>query len=145
MGKKMTNNEQAGLIAIIGGILMLIAGLTGAATWAALGDLTEKIIGNDSLNLVFQILALVGSLGGFVIMLGGLIIHGKYIKIKKKDNRVKVGKLLITLGAGMGIIGLLIFLVLALFSTDPAGNIFGAVGIGFVGLILTIVARVKTK
>ena len=145
MGKrKMTNNEKAGIIAIIGGIFMLLAGITGAATWAALGDLAEEIIGNDSLNLVFQILALLGSLGGLVVLLGGLIIHGKYIKVKA-NKKVKVGKVLITIGAGMGVIGLIIFLVLALFSTDPAENIFGAVGFGFIGLILTIAARQKTK
>jgi len=107
MGKKMTNNEQAGLIAIIGGILMLLAGVTGAATWTALGDLVEGIMGNDSLNLVFQILALLGSLGGAIVMLGGLMIHGKYFKKMKKDSRVKGGKLFITIGAGMGIIGLI--------------------------------------
>ncbi len=143
--KKLTNNEQAGLIAMIGGILMLLAGITGAATWAALGDMAENVIGNDSFNIVFQVLALVGSLGGLVIIFGGLIIHGKYIKIKKKDQRVKIGKLFITLGAGMGVIGLIIFLVLAIFTDDPAGNIFGAVGLGLIGLILTIIARQKTK
>ena len=142
--KKMTNNEQAGLMAIIGGILMLLAGMSGAATWKALGDLAFEITGIDSLNIVFQILALAASLGGLVIILGGFMIHGKYIKMKK-DKRVKVGKLFITLGAGMGVIGLIIFLVLALFSTDPEGTIFGAVGFGFVGLILTIIARQKTK
>lgn len=144
MARKMTNNEQAGLIAIIGGILMLLAGVTGAATWTALGDLTEQIIGNDSLNLVFQILALLGSLGGLLVMLGGLMIHGKYIKMKK-DKRVKFGKLLITIGAGMGVIGLIIFLVLALLGSNPAGNILGAVGLGFIGLVMTIIARMKAK
>ena len=142
--KKMTNNEQAGLMAIIGGILILLSGMSGAATWKALGDMAFEITGNDSLNIVFQILALVGSLGGLVIMLGGLMIHGKYIKMKK-DKRVKSGKLFITLGAGMGVIGLIIFLVLAIFSDDPGGNIFGAVGLGFIGIILTIAARKKTK
>ena len=144
MGKKMTNNEQARLIAIIGGILMLLAVITGAATWAALGALIVEVTGSNDMKLPFQILALIGSLGGLVIILGGLIIHGKYIKMKK-DKRVKVGKLFITLGAGMGIIGLIIFLVLALFSTDPADSIFGAIGFGFVGLILTIIARAKTR
>ena len=76
-----------------------------------------------------------------------LFIHGQYVKkLKMKaDKRVKFGKFLITIGAGMGVIGLIIFLVLALFSDDPAGNIFGAVGMGFIGLILTIIARQKTK
>jgi hypothetical protein len=78
-------------------------------------------------------------------MLGGLMIHGKYFKKMKKDSRVKSGKLFITIGAGMGIIGLIIFLVVALLGSDPAANIFGAVGLGFIGLILTIVARMKTK
>ncbi len=142
--KKLTNNEQAGLIAIIGGILMLLAGMTGAATWAALGDLAFEITGNSSLNIVFQVLALMGSLGGLLVILGGLFIHGQYIKMKK-DKRVKTGKFFITIGAGMGIVGLIIFLVLTLFSDDPAGNILGAVGLGFIGLILTMIARQKTK
>ena len=140
----MTRNEQAGLIAIIGGILMLVAGVTGAATWAALGDLIVEVTGSADLKMPFQVLALIGSLGGLLVILGGLMIHGKYIKMKK-DKRVKLGKLFITIGAGMGVIGLLIFLALALFSADPAGNILGAVGMGFIGLILTIVARAKTK
>ncbi len=140
----LTNNEKAGLIAIIGGIFMLLAGVTGAATWAALGDLIVEITGNNDMKLPFQILALIGSLGGLLIILGGVMIHGKYIKMRK-DKRVKIGKLFITLGAGMGVIGFMIFLALALFTTDPAGNIFGALGLGFIGLILTIIARAKTR
>ncbi len=145
--KKLTNNEQAGLIAMIGGILMLLAGISGAATWAALGTLTEEIIGNDSFNLVFQILALLGSLGGLIVILGGLFINGQYVKKMKmpKDKRLKLGKLFITIGAGMGVVGLLIFLVLVMFSDDPAGNILGAVGLGFIGLVLTIISRKKAK
>ena len=142
--KKLTNNEQAGLIAIIGGILMLLAGISGAATWKALGDMAFEVTGNDSLNIVFQVLALMGSLGGIIVLLGGLMIHGKYIKMKKV-KRLKFGKTFITIGAGMGVVGLIIFLVLALLTDDPAGNVLGAIGLGFIGLVLTIISRKKAK
>jgi len=146
MGKrKMTNNEKAGLIAIIGGILMLLAGASGAAAWTSVGNVIVDMFNNESLRLPFQILALLGSLGGFIVILGGLLIHGKYIKMKKKDQRIFFGKLSITIGAGMGVIGLLIFLIVAVMNANPEASIIGAVGIGFVGLILTIVARMKTK
>ena len=145
MGKrKMTNNEKAGLIAIIGGILMLLVGASGAAAWATLGDFIVDITGNADLRLPFQVLALIGSLGGFIVILGGFMIHGKYCKMKK-DKRVKIGKLVITIGAGMGVIGLIIFLAMAVLETNPGETIYAAVGIGFVGLIFTIVARQKTK
>ncbi len=144
--KKLTNNEQAGLIALVGGIMLLLAGITGAATWAALGDLAAEVVGY-SFSGVFRGLVFFGSLGGLIVILGGLFIHGQYVKkLKMKaDKRVKFGKFFITIGAGMGVVGLIIFLVLAIFSDDPAGNIFGAVGLGLIGLILTIIARQKAK
>ena len=144
MTKELTNNEKAGYIGIVGGVLMLLAGVTGAAAWTALGELTTQIIGNDSLNLVFQILALVGSLGGIVVILGGLMITGKIMKAKK-DKAVSSGKLLITLGAGFGLIGLIIFIILALLGDNPGIAIFTALGIGMIGLIMSIIARQKAQ
>jgi hypothetical protein len=132
----MKRNEKAGLIAIIGGFLMLVAGLTGAATWEKLGDLAAEVMGNDSLNLVFQILVLIGALGGLVVILGGILLQGK---------SPGAGKILIAIGAGMGLIGLMIFIILAMMSADPGGNIVGAIGIGFVGVILTIIARAQAE
>jgi hypothetical protein len=129
-------NKTAGMLAILGGLFMLIAGLTGAATWQHLGDLAIDITGIDALGIVFQILVVMGSLGGLLVILGGLLLRA---------DKVGGGKALITIGAGMGIIGLLIFLIVTLLGDDPGGSLIGAMGIGFVGLILTIVARMKAQ
>jgi len=136
---EMSNNEKAGLIALVGGILMLLAGVTGAAAWVTIGEIVEEMMGNDSLTIVFQILAILGGLGGLLVILGGLLFW------KKGSGSAKVGKLLITIGAGFGLIGLIIFIILALMGDDPGTALFGALTIGFIGLILSIIARMKVE
>ncbi len=131
-----SNNENAGLIAIIGGVLMLLAGITGAAAWKALGELAIDVTGMESLGIVFQVLVLIGALGGLVVILGGLMV---------RRESVSVGKILITIGAGLGIIGLIIFLIVTFMGDDPAGNFIAGIGLGFIGLVLTIVARQKAE
>jgi hypothetical protein len=127
-------NKTAAILAILGGIILLIAGVTGAAAWERLGDLAIEITGIEALGTVFQILVVMGSLGGLLVILGGLLFSW---------DKVGGGKVLIAIGAGMGLIGLIIFLILTLMSDDPGGNIIGALSIGFVGLILSIIARMK--
>jgi hypothetical protein len=138
----MNTNEKAGMYAIVGGVLMLLAGVTGAATWNALGDMAVEITNQESFRLVFQVMALIGSLGGLVVILGGLIIAGK---IARKEKRVPVGKVLIAIGAGFGLIGLIIFLAITLLGDNPAENIMAAMSLGFIGLVLSIVARQKAQ
>ncbi len=132
MGKLKTN-RRAGIIALIGGVLMLIAGVTGASTWAKIGDIAIDITGLESLGIVFQILVLIGSLGGIIVILGGLVLQ----------KAVTPAKIMITLGAGFGIIGLIIFVVVTMIGDNPALNFISAIGLGFIGLILSIVARQK--
>ena len=138
MGKQLNTREKAAIFGIIGGLLMLIVGVTGAATWQTIGELVESFIGNDSLNIVFQILVLIGGLGGLIVILGGLLLWSK------KDN-VKFGKLLITLGAGFGLIGLIILVVLTVLGDNSGSELYGVLGIGFIGLIFSIVARQKAE
>lgn len=126
-------NRKAGIIAGVGGVLMIIAGVTGASTWATLRDIAIDITGIQALGIVFQVLVLIGSLGGLVVILGGLILR----------KSVTSGKILITIGAGFGIIGLIIFLIVTFMSDNPAANFISAIGLGFIGLILSIVARHK--
>ena len=137
MAKKMTNNEKAGIIAMVGGVLMLVAGVTGAAAWENIGELAQGIVGNDSLNLVFQVLVILGGLGGLIVILGGLLF--------RKKDKVKFGKALITIGAGFGLIGFVIFIILALMGEEMVTTLVGAMGIGFIGLVLSIAARMKVR
>lgn len=135
MGRKI--NEKAGMYAILGGVLMLIAGTTGASMWADLGEIVIEITGQQYLGTVFRVLVMLGSLGGLLVILGGILIHGKLAE------SVSGGKILITIGAGFGLISLLIFLVVTLMGDEPISILIAAIGIGFVGLILSIVARQK--
>ena len=139
----MTTNEKAGMYAIIGGILMLLAGVTGAATWDAIGNFLVDITGQESFREIFGVLALIGSLGGLIVILGGIIIAEKMLA--KKKNRVPFGKLLITIGAGFGLIGLLIFLAVTFLGDNPLDTLFAAIGLGFIGLVLSIAARQKAR
>ena len=133
--KKMSNNEQAMWFAIIGGILMLVAGVTGAAAWGAIGEAIGEFTDSDGIKLVFSTLVLLGSLGGIMVMFGALMF--------KEKKQVKIGKLVITIGAGFGLFGLIILTVLSVLNGDYL--FFTGIGVGFVGLILSIVARQKVK
>jgi hypothetical protein len=141
--RRHSQNEKCGMVGMVGGILMMIAGVTGAATWGNIGEQAMDITGIKALGTVFQVLVALGSLGGLLVILGSIFIGWRIINIKTK-NRVKSGKLMITIGAGFGLFGLLIFLLLTMLGDDPMGNFLGAIGIGFVGLVCSIYARQKS-
>ncbi len=132
-------NKAAGLVAILGGILMLLSGTTGAATWSELGEIVIEYTGIDSLGIVFQVLVLIGSLGGIVVILGGLMFRGNIWA--ENDKRFPIGKLLITLGAGLGLFGVIIMLIMQLWSPKAEGNLLMGMGQGFAGILLSIFAR----
>ena len=140
----MSKADQAAYIGFIAGILLIIAGVTGAATWRTIGQAAEDFTGIEILGLVFQILAVLGSLGGLLVILGACWIGGRKFKLFKKRNK-KAGSILITIGAGFGLLGLIIFAVIILISEDPAASFMGAAGVGFIGLVLSIIARQKIK
>lgn len=141
--KRHSQNEKAGIVGLIGGVLMMVAGVTGAATWKNIGEQVIEITGIEAFGQIFQILVLLGSLGGLLVILGSVFIGWNILNIKTA-SRVKGGKFMITIGAGFGIIGLLIFLFLTMMGDDPLGNFLGAIGIGFIGLVCSIYARQKS-
>ena len=140
----MSKADQAAYIGLIAGIFMIVAGVTGAATWNAIGQIAEDVIGISGLGLVFQILAALGSLGGLLVIIGACWIGGRKFKLFTKRNK-KAGSILITIGAGFGLLGLIVFAVLILISENPGATFMGAAGIGFIGLVLSIIARQKIK
>ena len=134
--KKMASkSSQAMGIAIIAGILLLIAGISGAATWQAISDFVEdQFPGNEILEIVFVILIFIASLGGIAVIIGGLLIGKK---------KTKTGRLLILLGAGMGIIGLIFSIIVAYSEGNLTIGSF--LSIGMIGIILSIAARMIAK
>jgi len=132
MGSK---KSMAMIIAIVAGILLIISGISGMATWETIKNyVINNVTDNEIVQIVFAILIFIASLGGLSVIVGGLLI-GK--------NKIGLGKLFITLGAGLGIIGL-IFSIIVAFTEDSLtlGSFFS---IGMLGLILSIVARILAK
>ena len=128
-------NRIAMIIAIAAGILLVVAGLSGAAKWETIKTfVTTHIIDNIAVQIVFAILIFIASLGGISVIIGGMLI-GK--------NRVRTGKFTISLGAGMGLIGLIVSIVVAVMENSLIIGEFTSVG--GIGLILSIVARVVAK
>ena len=132
MGSK---NSKAMIIAILAGTLLLIAGVSGLSTWESIKDfVTKYIMDNRIFQIVFAILIFIASLGGIAVIAGGLLL-GK--------NKIGTGKLLIALGAGLGLIGLIFSIIVAYTQKNlTLGSFFS---IGSIGLILSIVARAVAK
>jgi hypothetical protein len=128
-------NNTAMIIAIIAGLLLLISGISGITTWENIQDIvTEHIIDNYMIGIVFAILIFIASLGGISVIIGGILI-GK--------EKIGIGKFFITLGAGIGLIGLIFsIIVTVLEGSFTLGSYFS---IGAIGLILSIIARMITK
>jgi len=124
-------NTKAMAVAIVAGILLLIAGISGMAAWQAIQNfVTTHIIDNEIVEFIFAILIFIASLGGISVISGGFLIG---------RNTVKTGKFLISLGAGIGIIGLIFSIVVAY--SEESLTISSFVSVGAIGLILSIVAR----
>jgi hypothetical protein len=104
-------NKTAMIIAIVAGTLLLVSGINGIAAWEAIKTfVTTYLIDNIAVQIIFAALIFIASLGGISVITGGLLI-GK--------NRVMTGKLIISLGTGMGLIGLIVSIVIAVIENSP--------------------------
>ena len=139
-------NKKWILLCIIGGILMIISSVVGSiAFFETLFSLIEADVGEDVakiVSLVIQILGYVAMGGGISVIIGALIVA---------MDHYRLGKFLISLGAGMGLISLIIFFISGIFEGSIVEDVEGIVsGIthgsyGFLGILLTIMARIKLK
>jgi len=123
-------------LAIVAGILLLGIGVTGAATWETIRNFVVTFLGGHwAIILLFQVLIVIASLGGVAVICGGILIG---------TGRTSIGKLFIGLGAGTGLIGLILVIVLPGLQQ---GDIKLALGTttGIVGIILSILARMIVK
>ncbi|MBY8998394.1 MAG: hypothetical protein KGD60_11740 [Candidatus Thorarchaeota archaeon] len=136
-------NGLAVVLALIGGFLLFQVSWIGSigfiadiATYAALYfPAVAEII-----TLVLTILLYIASLGGIAVIIGGILIA---------RERVGTGKVVIGLGAGVGLFGLIITLVEAYLTgglaalTDFLTLI--SQSIAWIGVIMSIVARSMAK
>ncbi len=132
-------NKTAGILCIVGGALLVVAGTTG------MKPLLEEILNyiqpavNASPILATRVLIFIAALGGISVIIGGLLIF----------HVPRIGKLLVMLGAGLGLVGFMIPMSLAWHQGIPINELFeGYVSStwGYVlGIMLTIIGRLIAK
>ncbi|MFX0045494.1 MAG: hypothetical protein ACFE8Z_06575 [Candidatus Hermodarchaeota archaeon] len=139
------DNKVPLLLSLIGGILLWIASATGSigiiGTIALiLSSIPELAPFVEILILFVYILAALAALGGIAVVAGGFLLT---------TGRVGTGKFVIGIGAGMGLIGLIIHFAQIAYTID-----FGVVldlFVGFamttsgLGILLSIAARQMAK
>jgi drug/metabolite transporter (DMT)-like permease len=132
--RKLSDNQIAAIVGVIGGVMMLLVGMSGAAAWEQVVDFLESRLGTDAIiQALAYVLIAIASLGGLAVMLGSALFLTKH---------VKAGRLLVALGAGFGLIGLIIFIFVRLEHEELS---IAGIGLGMVGLVLSIIARLKSK
>jgi hypothetical protein len=135
----MMRNKLAFYLAVIGGICLIIGGGVGMAPLLMeIQPVVEENISDDErISNTFRILILLASLGGIAVILGGVLIYMEFIF---------AAKILIALGAGIGIFGLLIGLGLAWYAGEMDAYFNGILTtIAGVGVLLAVAASFVAK
>ncbi len=126
--------KTAAILAMVAGVMLLIAGVNGAATWEMVGDLVhDHVTDNETVQMIFQVMIIIGALGGLAVLLGGYLLWKEH----------KWGSILITLGVGVGLIGLIIALIVSINTGDL--QIWLSPGLGVIGIVLSVIARMIAK
>lgn len=135
-------NTIAFALSVPAGILLLLKGISGPTeTYRLLLEyLSNGIITDEFTQSVVTtallVLIAVSSLGGLAVLVGGFLIWKNY---------AFMGKLLITLGAGVGTLWV-VFLLITLVTTGEVSSIISQYSlIGWAGLFLAFSARLIAK
>ena len=129
LSRSRKNNAMS--IAILAGICLILAGVTGVATWVTIKNfVTVYLIDNTLVQIVFAGIISIASLGGIAVILGGVCIG---------NDKIRTGKLLISLGTGFGFLGFIFSVVVAVIGNNFDSRYF--LSFGAVGIILSIIAR----
>jgi len=131
-------------LALIGGFLLVQASWVGNVGFIA--DIVYfaqnyfSPLMSETVELVLTILFYIASLGGVAVIIGGVLIG---------LSRIRIGKFVIGLGAGVGFFGLIIMLVEAYMIGGVLGFTqiltYVSQSIAWIGVIMSIVARRKVK
>ncbi len=131
----MKRNTAAALIAVIAGVLLLYVGINGVAGVDRLFALLQEWFGtNEALRILAYVLGGIAALGGVAVLFGAYLVA---------TDRVRTGKILISLGSGAGIITLLLFLARNMASEQF--SYLYAVLPAILGVGLAVVAELVAK
>jgi len=135
---KDIHNSNAFLLCLVGGILMMLAGISG--TIQLVGELllsNEDVMDPTAMmtvEIVTGMLVLLTALGGLGVVASGIVLT---------TRRVQLGRILVALFTGMGVLGLATNLAQLVMVGTLAMDLMHQVGqsLGWIGAIFAIIAR----
>ncbi len=139
---KSIHNSTALFLSAIGGILLIVSGISGAISVVVdvMLDI-ESVFGPEaalSFEIIVGILAVLTILGGVGIIIGGLVMT---------TTRVELGRNIVLVAVGTSVLGLFLSLVQCLM----AGRLFMswslqiAQSVGWIGAIFAVEARIVAE
>jgi hypothetical protein len=129
------------VIAIIAGIFLLLTGFQGPiGLYQTIKDLLPNLIQNQQILQIANVIAAIfigtALAGGLAVITGGILVL---------FNLVTLGKFVIAIGTGAGIIWLILLLI-TLVSTQQVSILLERYSLfGWIGLILSFIARAVAK
>ena len=143
MGEGKPSNFPSLILATIAGTLLIVSRTTGGLGFyeTILNYIAVQFGGEVALviSYILWALSIIASLGGLAVIIGGILIH---------RGRVTTGRFIISIGAGMGIIGLLVEIGSAALQgwTSLVGLMFAMTqSLSWIGIILSIAASLLAK
>lgn len=131
------------LLCVIGGILMILGSTIGninffETVYGMLEGILTSQLWLDIIRYGLNAMAFIAAGGGVTVIVGAVIVgFGVY----------GIGKFIIGLGAGLGLIGFIIFITGSIINGSIINDLTSIIieivngGYGFLGVLLTIVAR----
>jgi hypothetical protein len=139
----MPNSRQwiAIALAAIAGILLLTSGIRGPTeTYQLLQQELPKVTQNQQVlqivNIIAAILIAISLAGGVSVLAGAFLIY---------KNHVSTAKLLIGLGAGVGIPWLIVLAISLITTGQVSALVAQHSSLGWIGVILAFAARTIAK
>lgn len=143
MGEDKPSNIPSLVLAIVAGILLIVSRTTGGLGFyeAVLNYVSAQFGGMVAvvISYVLWALSIIASLGGIAVIIGGILIY---------RSRATTGKFVISIGAGMGIIGLLVEVGSAALQgwAVLAGLMFAMTqSLSWIGVLLSIAASLFVR
>lgn len=133
------HNKNSFLLSLVGGILMIISGTTGAiGVIGELSEILQYLFGLEfftTFDNFMRGLAAWAALGGLVVILGGTILT---------TERVRFGRIVILAGITVGVVGLLMTLVQMASTGILVMSLMDQLeqSVGWIGAMLAITARI---
>lgn len=141
--EKPEKSNLPAFISIVSGVLLVISGTQGYYSGIGVyGELLKAILSlfedtaiPSALEAVGKIPIFLASIGGFSVIIGGFLLYA---------SQVRLGKLIVAIGAGIGIPELILALA-ALISSRDVSALAQYQITGWAGIVLSIIARAKAK